>query len=91
MSRESRPSTVEFVVDGKLVRAEAGTSLAAALLNAGIWAFHSSVSGIARGPLCGMGVCFECRVTVEGVPHQRACLTAVAGGMRVQTGSMEMP
>lgn len=88
MATTSKPACTaltELVVDGKRVHAEVGTSLAAALLNAGIWALHSSVLGMVRGPLCGMGVCFECRVTVDGVPHRRACLTAVSGGMRVQT------
>lgn len=81
----------ELMINGNPVHAEAGVSLAAALLNAGIWGLHSSVSGAPRGPLCGMGVCFECRVTVDGVPHRRACLTAVAQGMRVQTGPADVP
>jgi sarcosine oxidase subunit alpha len=34
-----------------------------------------------------MGICFECRVTVDGAPHRRACLVVCANGMRVDTGS----
>ena len=41
----------------------------------------------ARGPLCAMGTCFECRVRVDGVPHVRACLTPVREGMRVALGA----
>lgn len=58
-------------------------SLAAALLNAGYAGFRRSVRGEPRGPVCGMGTCFECRVTVDGVPAVRACLTPVHEGMRV--------
>ncbi len=35
--------------------------------------FRTSVTGEPRAPLCGMGVCMECRATVDGVPHQRTC------------------
>ena len=36
-------------------------------------AFRRSVSGEPRGPLCGMGICFECRVAIDGIPHCRSC------------------
>ena len=48
--------------------------LAAAMMNDGVTAFRTSVRGAPRGPLCGMGVCFECRTTVDDSPHQRSCL-----------------
>lgn len=73
------------MVDGRAVRVEEGTSVAAALLNAGVTAFRHSVSGEARAPLCGMGICFECRVTVDGMAHVRSCQTACREGMRVET------
>jgi sarcosine oxidase subunit alpha len=72
-------------VDEVVVRAADGVSLAAALLDAGVVAFRRSVGGEPRAPLCGMGVCFECRITVDGVAHQRACLVRVVDGMRVST------
>lgn len=78
-------TTVVISVDGVTCRADAGTSVAAALLNAGIWNFRRSVHGAPRAPLCGMGVCQECRVTIDGIAHRRACLVLVAEGMRVQT------
>jgi sarcosine oxidase subunit alpha len=45
-----------------------------------------SVSGEPRGPLCGMGICMECRATVNGVPHRRTCQMTCAPGMEVVTG-----
>lgn len=77
----------EILVDGQPVPARAGWSVAAAARNAGRPALRTSVTGEARGPLCGMGVCFECRVTVDGVPHVRACLEPCRPGMRVETGA----
>lgn len=67
----------------------AGTSVAAALLGMGLIAFRRSVTGEARAPLCGMGSCYECRVTIDGVPHRRACLVPVMEGLQVSTTSLE--
>ena len=78
-------ATVNLLVDGRQVRAAAGTTVAVALVNAGVRAFRTSVHGEPRAPLCGMGICFECRVTIDGVAHRRACLVSVAEGMRVTT------
>lgn len=82
----SAPQTVTMVADGRAMRVVAGTSVAAALLNAGITMFRRSVTGEPRAALCGMGICHECRVTIDGAAHQRACLVTVAEGMRVVTG-----
>ena len=65
----------------------AGVTVAAALLDVGASAFRRSVSGEPRAPLCGMGTCYECRVTIDGVAHRRACLVTVADGMHVTTAS----
>ena len=73
-------------VDGRAVEAESGATVAAALANAGVVACRVSASGEARGPLCAMGICFECRVTLDGEPHVRACMTVVRDGMEVLTG-----
>ena len=78
-------STVELVLDGRPIRAGAGTTLICAMLNEGQWGSRISVSGELRGALCAMGVCHECRVTIDGVAHRRACMTVVASGMRVDT------
>lgn len=47
--------------------------------------FRRSVRGELRGPLCGMGICFECRATVNGHPHVRTCMTTCRDGMVVLT------
>jgi len=76
---------IELTVDGRTLRAPAGQSLAAALLADGIAALRESPSGAPRGLYCGIGVCQECRVVVDG-QVARACVTPVAAGMRVSTG-----
>lgn len=77
---------IEIHIDGETVRVPDGISVAAALLNSGRYAFRTSVSGEPRAPLCGMGICFECRVTIDGTEHTRACLVTVRAGMDVRCG-----
>jgi len=77
---------VRLRIDGEPVETESGLTLAAVLWNLRCWRLRDSVTGAPRGPLCGMGVCFECRVTVDGIPHRRACLELAAEGMEVVTG-----
>lgn len=81
------PDRVGLVIDGRAVDAEAGITVAAALANAGTSVCRRSVRGEARGVLCAMGICFECRVTIDGVPHRRACMELVREGMSVVTRS----
>ena len=57
---------ITITVDGERLRVTADTSIAAAVMMTGRAAARKSVSGEARGPVCGMGICFECRVTVDG-------------------------
>lgn len=80
-------SPVTITVDGIAMRVAAGITVAAALLDEGVHAFRRSPRGDARAPLCGMGICFECRVTIDGQPHRRACLETVADGMIVRTAA----
>jgi D-hydroxyproline dehydrogenase subunit gamma len=79
-------AAVRISIDGQTLIVARGTSLAAALMGMDVLAFRRSASGEARAPLCGMGSCFECRVTVDGRPHVRACLQPVHEGMEVVTG-----
>jgi sarcosine oxidase subunit alpha len=72
-------------VNGRLVNVPDGVSVAAAILIAGVTTFRRSVTGQPRGPLCGMGICFECRATIDGVPHQRTCQLPAQSGMEIQT------
>ena len=75
---------VRLQVNGQPVEVPAGASVAAAVAH---WTLHfrTSVHGQARAPLCGMGVCFECRVRIDGVAHQRACMTVARDGMQVDS------
>ncbi|MGH7584019.1 MAG: 2Fe-2S iron-sulfur cluster-binding protein [Gemmatimonadales bacterium] len=79
--------TIEILVDGASRRVDAGASLAAALLNLGVRAFRYNAAGEPGAPVCGMGTCFECRVTVDGVTGVRSCLEGVQAGMVVDTGT----
>lgn len=84
---QSSAAAVTILADGRSVRVPAGVTVAAALLDLGTAAFRRSVSGEPRVPLCGMGTCYECRVTIDGVAHRRACLVTVAEGMHVTTAN----
>ena len=79
------PDTVTVVVNGVSVTMPAGSMVSAAVLKTGVHAFRSSASGEPRGPLCGMGICFECRVTINGEQHCRSCQTVCREGMDVRT------
>lgn len=73
---------IRLRVDGVEVEVPAGASVAAAVAQAAPH-FRRSRSGRPRAPLCGMGVCFECRVRIDGVEHQRSCLVPAREGMQV--------
>ena len=77
---------VEFTLDGQALRVPAGISLAAALAVHRPGCARISVSGEARAPLCGMGICQECRVLVDG-KRRLACQTLCQDGMSVDTGT----
>jgi sarcosine oxidase subunit alpha len=79
------PDTVTVFVNGVSVTMPADSMVSAAILKAGVYSFRRSVSGEARGPLCGMGICFECRVTIDGVQHCRSCQTVCRNRMDVRT------
>ena len=77
-----------IVVDGEPVRALEGQSIAAVLVRTGTWDFQRNpVSSEARGPYCGMGMCFECEVVIDGAPARRACLTDLRDGMVIHTAA----
>jgi NADPH-dependent 2,4-dienoyl-CoA reductase/sulfur reductase-like enzyme len=77
---------VEFECDGRRLDAPVGHTVAAALTAAGIRAFRRTTRDEPRGVFCGMGVCFDCLVTIDGVPHQRACMSELRAGMRIARG-----
>ncbi|MGO8759053.1 MAG: (2Fe-2S)-binding protein [Terracidiphilus sp.] len=71
---------IPITLNGKRLLVAKGTTLAAAAIMAGE-PCRVSVRGEPRAPLCGMGVCMECRMTVDGVAHRRACKVICAPGM----------
>jgi sarcosine oxidase subunit alpha len=77
---------IKLTIDGKEFSVVDGTTVAAAILSSGKNSFRTSVTGEPRAPLCGMGICFECRVTINGSKHQRSCTQIVKDGMEVVTG-----
>jgi D-hydroxyproline dehydrogenase subunit gamma len=75
---------VTLFVNGTSVAVPCGTTVAVALALQGI-AGRKSVSGQRRGPLCGIGICLECRVEIDGRPYCRSCQILCAAGMKVHT------
>jgi predicted molibdopterin-dependent oxidoreductase YjgC len=78
-----RGARVSLSLDGRPVTAYEGETVAAALLAEGHVATRTTPGGSPRGVYCGMGVCFDCLVVVDGVPNTRACVTWVRDGMDV--------
>ncbi|WP_110958547.1 2Fe-2S iron-sulfur cluster-binding protein [Acidovorax sp. ST3] len=82
--------TVKIVVNGIPRQVPAGTSVAAALAQQPPGTTRRSVTGEARAPLCGMGVCHECRVRIQG-RIRLACQTVCAEGMAIDTDAGTVP
>ncbi len=76
---------VKIRINGRDTQVATGTSVAAAIMSTGISTFRVSVGGSPRGPLCGMGICFECRVTIDGIRHETSCNVVCRDGMEVET------
>ncbi len=76
---------VRICIDGRPLSVPPGTTVAAAIARAGVACFLHSVSGHPRGLLCGMGICMECRVTINGQLHCRSCQRLCEQGMEAQT------
>ena len=80
-----RGPAVTITVDGIPIQTFLGETVAGALLAEGRRAWRRTPQGEPRGLFCGIGICFDCTVTVDGVPYARACLTPVSDGMVVTT------
>ena len=76
---------IDIRINGRQWRVPSGISAAAAVLLSGQVAFRASVTGEPRAALCGMGTCFECRVTIDGIPNRRSCQIAAHDGMVIET------
>jgi D-hydroxyproline dehydrogenase subunit gamma len=77
--------SIRLTVNGRDVRVPPGTVLAAAIARAGVTSYRRSVRGAARAPLCGMGICYECRVAIDGQAQRLSCQTVCMDGMQVVT------
>jgi len=80
-----RSEGFSITVNGKPVQVAEGTVVAAAMMMANEPS-RFSTRGDARAPFCGMGICMECRATVNGVPQIRTCQMLCSPGMEVVTG-----
>ncbi len=79
-------ATYTLRFDGRELTAQAGQSIAAVLWGAGILAWRTTRDGgRPRGAFCGIGNCYDCLVTVNGRPGQRACLVPARPGDTVTT------
>ncbi|MGW1716943.1 (2Fe-2S)-binding protein [Streptomyces sp. NPDC002156] len=88
MSTRPLPETATVTIDGSPSEAWAGQSVTAALVTAGVWSLsRNPVNGRPRGPFCGMGVCMECEVTINGRPGSRSCTAHVTDGMDIRTAT----
>ena len=84
--RVERGEPLVVSVDGVEVPAHRGETVADVLMAAGRRTFRETARrGAGRGLFCGMGVCYDCLVVVDGRASTRACTTAVEAGMRVDT------
>ena len=77
--------TIPLTIDGHPFRVPHGTSVAAAVMRMRGPGFRRSVTGRLRGPLCGMGICFECRLTIDGRSQRTSCQTLCRPGMEIRT------
>jgi hypothetical protein len=75
---------LEVIINGAPISVDAGSTVAVAIAIAEL-ACRTSVSGEPRGPLCAMGICFECRATINGVPHTRTCQLLCKPAMDIRT------
>jgi hypothetical protein len=74
-------SDFEITFDGRPIRVVAGQTVGAALFAAGIRSWRRTrVVGRPRGLFCGIGVCFDCLITVNDRPGLRACLAEARPG-----------
>ena len=80
-----RGGAVTIDLNGKPVTAYLGESVATVLLSEEVFAMRTTTIGEPRGVFCGMGVCFDCLVVVDGKPNTRACMTWVKAGMNIRT------
>lgn len=80
-----RGKVVRVQIDGEPVTAYEGETVATVLMAAGRRTFGQTPNDQPRGLFCGIGLCYDCLVTIDGINNQRACATPVREGMHVGT------
>jgi len=86
MSHTQNNKEILIQVNGSELAASAGDTIAKVLVEHGYLVLRYTERLAPRSLFCGMGVCFDCLVTVDGTPEIRACMTEVQNGMRIETG-----
>ena len=84
-SEPATPAEVDVQIDGAATRALEGQTVAALLTSSGTPGWRRTSGEELRGAFCGIGMCNDCVVTVDGVARVKACLMPVRDGMRILT------
>ena len=88
----NRGKILNIIINGNDVQAFEGELVSTVLQSEGISVFNlKHKTGKPAGIYCGMGVCYECLVNVDGVPNIRACQTFIKDGMVINTGDQVKP
>lgn len=86
LDRINRGQPFEIEIDGKIVEAYRGETVATVMLVAGIRSFCENEYDYSPSRLyCNMGVCQQCLITVDHQPNCQACKTLAQPGMKVET------
>ena len=83
---QHKQTPFQVCVNREWVTVQQPMTVAALLLSKNTLATRVAVSGATRFAVCGMGVCQECRVTVDDQPHQLACQVWCKEDMVIETG-----
>ena len=81
-----RGSQITLQIDGRKMQAFEGETILGVMMAEGQRVLrYTPKEGRPRGMFCGIGVCYDCLVIVDGMPNVRACNTMVVDGMVVET------
>ena len=83
ISTVKRAARIRIYVDGRETYAYRGETVLAALLAAGYRVLRKDKNGQPRGAFCGMGICYDCLVTINGIQNMRSCMIEVEEGMEI--------